>query len=86
VKSETFGFVTLNAGCLKLLHHLVDHPHTPTELATLEQKHLSQVSRSLGELRRRGLVERAETVSRERYYRPTRDGYLVYSLVARQLR
>jgi DNA-binding transcriptional ArsR family regulator len=64
---------------MKLLFHLTVRPRTPTELAALENKHLSQVSRSLGELKRRGLVELAEARSRERYYKPTRDGYIVYA-------
>lgn len=57
---------------------------TPTELASLENKHLSQVSRTLRELRKEGLVEYTHSGSREKYYRPTRDGYLVYSMMIRQ--
>lgn len=74
----------INAERLKLLLHLVTHPRTPTELAALEKKHLSHISRTLGELRRQGLVELAEARSRERYYRPTRDGYKVCAFLVRQ--
>ena len=60
---------------LRLLVDLFNGPRTPTELATLEKKHLSQVSRALRDLRKRGLVEVTKSGSRERYYRPTPVGY-----------
>jgi DNA-binding IclR family transcriptional regulator len=64
-------------GWLRLLHHLSVSPMTPTQLATLENKHLSEVSRTLRTLRDSGLVEYNETGSRERYYRATQQGYVL---------
>lgn len=62
---------------LHLLHHLIVRPRTPTELASLEHKHLSSVSRELGRLRREGLVEYAEVGPKQKFYRPTQDGYIL---------
>jgi len=62
---------------LRVLYHLVRSPKTPTELATLEKKHLSSVSRTLRELRDSGLVEYTKSSSRERYYRATPEGYII---------
>jgi predicted transcriptional regulator len=64
-------------GWLRLLYLLVRSPKTPTELATLENKHLSEVSRTLRNMRDSGLVEYTETGSRERYYRATEQGYVL---------
>lgn len=62
---------------LKVLFHLVMSPKTPTEIATLEKKHLSTVSRTLRELRDSGLVEYTKSPSRERYYRATEQGQII---------
>lgn len=62
-----------------LLSHLIRNPATPSELATLEQKHVSHVSRALAEMRQRGLVEYARSGSRERYYKATGQGYMVFA-------
>lgn len=83
--SSFHGSGIISMARLKLLQYLVIRPRTPTELSTLESKHLSQVSRTLGELRRMGLVELAEVRSREKYYRPTRDGYLLYAIVSKRV-
>jgi DNA-binding IclR family transcriptional regulator len=64
-------------GWLRLLYHLVRSPKTPTELANLEKKHLSEVSRILRGMRDNGLVEYTETGSRQRYYRATEEGYVI---------
>ena len=69
---------------LKLLYHLVVKPRTPTELASLENKHLSDISRGLGKLRKAGLVEFASSGTRERYYRPTQEGYIILYASMRQ--
>lgn len=61
---------------MKLLHYLILSPKTPTELAALEKKHLSEISRTLAKLRSIGFVEYERKGSRERYYRATVDGYL----------
>ncbi|MDG6941333.1 MAG: hypothetical protein JRN34_00195 [Nitrososphaerota archaeon] len=69
---------------LSLLHHLIIRPLTPTELALLEHKHLSSVSRELGRLRREGLVECTEVVSRQKFYKPTQEGYILAYASLRQ--
>lgn len=61
-----------------LLEHLVGTPRTPSELASIERKHVSHVSRALSELRSHGLVEYSDAGSRERYYKATPQGYAAY--------
>jgi len=68
---------------MRLLYYLVGSPKTPTELATMEKTHLSQVSRTLRSLRDSGLVEYTQTGSRQRYYRVTAEGY---AMLMRSLR
>ena len=68
-------------GRFKLLWYLIVRPRTPTELAALESKHLSNVSRMLRELKTEGLVSATSSGSRERYYHATKQGYLMYSLI-----
>jgi len=58
----------------KVLLDLSKGPMTPTELASVEKKHISHVSRALAELRAEGLVEPVSTSTRERYYRATNRG------------
>ena len=60
-----------------MLRHLLDSPKTPTELAALEKKHLSQVSRALKTLRDHGFVEFKPSRSRKRYYSVTDQGYAI---------
>lgn len=69
---------------LKLLYHLIMRPRTPTELASLENKHLSDISRGLGRLRSEGLVECSKGATRERYYRITNEGYILLYASMRQ--
>ena len=57
-----------------MLLDLAKGPMTPTELASIEKKHVSHVSRALAELRAEGLVEPVWTSSREKYYRATNRG------------
>ncbi len=71
---------------IRLLIDLFNGPRTPTELASIERKHLSQVSRALSELRKHGLVEVTPSGSRERYYRPTPDGYYMINEILRLTR
>ena len=54
-------------------------PMTPTELASIERKHVSHVSRALAELKAQGLVEPVFHQSRERYYRATHNGLSLYA-------
>ena len=58
----------------KVLIDLSKGPMTTTELASVEGKHVSHVSRALAELRAEGLVEPVRSSSRERYYRATDRG------------
>ena len=69
-----------------LLSLLVGSPKTPSELANIQSKHVSHVSRALTELRTRGLVEFSDQGSRERYYRATREGYMAYVTLLRAAR
>jgi DNA-binding transcriptional ArsR family regulator len=62
----------------RLLGRLTEAPSTPTELASIEKKHVSHVSRALSELRARGLVESMQSQSREKYYRATYQGVAAY--------
>jgi len=73
-------------GRFKLLWYLIVKPRTPTELATLEGKHLSNVSRMLRELRAEGLVVADSSKSREKYYRPTTEGYVMYALISSRVK
>jgi DNA-binding transcriptional ArsR family regulator len=66
----------------KLLQRLASRPHTPTELATIESKHISHVSRALIELRDWGLVDTTESGSREHYYKITSQGYAIAAAIA----
>ena len=69
-----------------LLALLIGVPRTPSELASIESKHVSHVSRALAELRTMGFVEFSEQGSRERYYRATRQGYVAYVALMRASR
>lgn len=63
----------------RLLGHLANAPMTTTELATMESKHLSHVSRALSELCAQGLVERMSHETREHKYRVTDEGLALYA-------
>ncbi len=73
-------------GRFRLLFYLIIQPRTTTELAALESKHLSNVSRMLRELKEAGYVEATAKKSRERYYKVTQNGYAYYSLLSHQSR
>jgi DNA-binding transcriptional regulator GbsR (MarR family) len=68
------AFVSKSEVRSKVLVHLSRGPMTPTELASIEKKHVSHVSRALAELYAEGLVEPILTSSREKYYRATDRG------------
>ncbi len=76
-------FVTSSDIRRKLLEHLAGRPRTPTELASLENKHVSHVSRALAELKARGLVESRFSESRKRYYQTTEAGMAIYAFMIR---
>jgi DNA-binding transcriptional regulator GbsR (MarR family) len=71
------AFVSKSEVRSKVLIQLSRGPMTPTELASIEKKHVSHVSRALAELRAEGLVEPIWTSSRERYYRATDRGLIL---------
>ena len=77
------AFVASSGMRLRLLLHLTTGPKSPSQLAEIERKHISHVSRALAEMRGYGLVDYWESDSRERYYRVTIHGYAVYSAIAR---
>ncbi|MDG6909931.1 MAG: winged helix-turn-helix transcriptional regulator [Nitrososphaerota archaeon] len=66
----------------KLLQRLAFSPHTPTELATMESKHISHVSRALVELKDWGLVAASPSGSREHYYKITTQGYAIAAAIS----
>lgn len=70
-------FVSKSEVRSKVLIHLSRGPMTPTELASIEKKHVSHVSRALAELRAEGLVEPIWTSSKEKYYRATDRGLML---------
>lgn len=74
-------FVRRSSVRLNLLTRLSRERHTPSELARLDGKHVSHVSRALRELRRAGLVECVRTGSRERFYRTTGWGIALLQLL-----
>ena len=81
-ESTLLTFVKGSTVRSKLLERLALRPHTPTELANIEDKHVSHVSRALLELKTWGLVSATASGSRERYYRITSQGYAVYATIS----
>lgn len=79
-------FVSSSSVRSKLLEQLISGPKTPTELASMEGKHVSHVSRALAELRERGLVEQMSSASRERYYRATSQGMTIYTSMIKTMK
>jgi len=80
-QAAVLTFVKGSAVRSKLLERLASQPHTPTELAAMESKHLSHVSRALVELKDWGLVASVDSGSRERYYKVTTQGYAIYATI-----
>ena len=81
-KPAAMTFVSGSSLRSKLLERLASQPHTPTELATMENKHLSHVSRALIELKDYGLVSSTDSGSRERYYKVTSQGDAIYASIS----
>jgi predicted transcriptional regulator len=80
------AFVSNSSIRSRLLEHLITGPKTPTELASIENKHVSHVSRALAELKERGLVEQLSSASRERYYRATSQGMTIYTSMIKTMK
>ncbi|HYC11081.1 MAG TPA: hypothetical protein VEC02_00255 [Nitrososphaerales archaeon] len=71
---------------VKVLKDLERGPKTPTELASLENEHLSHVCRALAQLQAHGLVTPMPRSSRQRYYRTTERGLELCSAVVHLLK
>jgi predicted transcriptional regulator len=84
--TRSAAFVSSSSVRSRLLEQLIIGPKTPTELASIEGKHVSHVSRALAELKERGLVEQLSSASRERYYRATSQGMTIYTTMIKQVR
>jgi predicted transcriptional regulator len=84
--TRSTAFVSGSSVRSKLLEQLISGPKTPTELASIEGKHVSHVSRALAELKERGLVEQLSSASRERYYRATSQGMTIYTQMIKTVR
>ncbi len=82
IQPAAVTFVESSSVRSKLLQRLASKPHTPTELATIESKHISHVSRALIELKGLGLVSATESGSREHYYRITSQGYAIAAVIS----
>ncbi|MGD0396914.1 MAG: winged helix-turn-helix domain-containing protein [Nitrososphaerales archaeon] len=72
--ATSLEFVSQSEVRARVLTVLSKASRTPTEIARLEDKHVSHVCRSIKELEAQGLVEVAWSESGERYYRTTRSG------------
>ena len=84
VTARGIEFVSRSEGRARVLTILSGATHTPTEIAKLEDKHISHVCRTIRELEAQGLVEVAWSESGKRYYRTTKSGYaLVLTLTQR---
>jgi predicted transcriptional regulator len=81
--AATAEFVMNSTVRLGLLRNLITGPKSPSQLATIEKRHVSHVSRALSELRSRGIVEQMPGASRETLYRLTTQGYVVYTALSR---
>ena len=68
---------------LRLLLSLITGPKSQSQLASMENKHVSHVSRALSEMKVRGIVESLPGGSRETFYRLTSEGYIVYSVLSK---
>jgi predicted transcriptional regulator len=73
--AKSIEFVSQSDARAKVLAILSGSARTPTEIARLENKHVSHVSRTIRELEAQGLVEVAWSESRERHYRTTKSGH-----------
>lgn len=71
------SFVSRSEVRSRVLEDVLRGPKTPSELAIIEKRHVSHVSRALAELRAQGLVEPISSQNRPRYYRATDLGFLM---------
>jgi predicted transcriptional regulator len=71
------SFVSRSQVRSRVLEDVLRGPKTPSELASIENRHVSHVSRALSELRAQGLVEPISSERKQRYYRATDLGFLM---------
>ena len=83
VRVSSAKFVSNSEVRLGLLLNLIAGPKSPSQLASIEKRHVSHVSRALSELRDRGIVEPLPRGSRETFYKLTTQGYILYSSLAK---
>ena len=83
---DALAFVASSSVRARIIAVLSGIPRTPTEVARLENKHVSHVSRAIHELEHRGLVEFVNSESRRRYYRTTSQGMALALILARGIR
>jgi predicted transcriptional regulator len=80
------SFVSRSQVRSRVLEDVLRGPKTPSELASIENRHVSHVSRALSELRAQGLVEPISSERRQRYYRATELGFLMAATFTRTAR
>jgi predicted transcriptional regulator len=71
------SFVSRSQVRSRVLEDVLRGPKTPSELASIENRHVSHISRALSELRAQGLVEPISSERKQRYYRATDLGFLM---------
>ena len=84
VSAGSIEFVSQSEVRARVLAILSGATRTPTEIAKLESKHVSHVSRTVRELEAQGLVEVAWSESREKHYRTTRSGYALVLTISQR--
>jgi DNA-binding PadR family transcriptional regulator len=84
VTRERIRFVSHSGVRATVLANLSGATRTPTEIARLENKHVSHVCRTISELKARGLVEVAWTESHQKHYKTTMSGYALFLAISKQ--
>jgi DNA-binding PadR family transcriptional regulator len=84
VTARSIEFVSQSEVRARVLAILSGGTRTPTEIAKLENKHVSHVCRTISELEAQGLVEVAWSESREKHYRTTRSGYALLQTLSQR--
>lgn len=84
--NETRVFVSQSGMRARVLTILSGTTCTPTEIAKLENKHISHVCRTIRELEAQGLVEVAWSEPRERHYRTTKFGYALVLALSQRMK
>ncbi len=82
--ADVAGFVSGSALRSSVLELLSSKSVTPTEVARIENKHVSHICRTLRELEGAGLVEMVPTGSRQKYYKATQSGVELYLIISRK--